>query len=94
MLVYTFGVFQKPLAEEFGWSREAVSSGVRALLLATDGGRHRSHFHSGLRTIQVGPGWINRPRPSLTIFGAAFASLSAAEHLRLCLHLLCHQLLR
>ena len=26
LLVYTFGVFLKPLAEEFGWSREAVSA--------------------------------------------------------------------
>jgi MFS-type transporter involved in bile tolerance (Atg22 family) len=27
LLVYTFSVFGKPLAAEFGWSREAISSG-------------------------------------------------------------------
>ena len=27
LFVYTFSVFVKPLAAEFGWSREAVSSG-------------------------------------------------------------------
>jgi hypothetical protein len=26
LLVYTFGIFLKPLAEEFSWSREAVSA--------------------------------------------------------------------
>jgi len=27
LFVYTFSVFVKPLAAEFGWSREAISSG-------------------------------------------------------------------
>ena len=27
LFVYTFSVFVKPLATEFGWSREAISSG-------------------------------------------------------------------
>ncbi len=36
MLVYTFGVFLKPMAAEFGWSREAVSAafGFAALAVA------------------------------------------------------------
>lgn len=29
LFVYTFSVFVKPLATEFGWSREAISSGFR-----------------------------------------------------------------
>ena len=37
LLVYTFGVFLKPLTVEFGWSREAVSSafGFAALMRKT-----------------------------------------------------------
>ena len=27
LFVYTFSLFVKPLASEFGWSREAISSG-------------------------------------------------------------------
>src|SRR4051794_17144106 len=36
LLVYTFGIFLKPLANEFGWSREAVSAafGFAALAVA------------------------------------------------------------
>jgi hypothetical protein len=36
LLVYTFGVFLKPLAEEFSWSREAVSAafGIAAMTVA------------------------------------------------------------
>ena len=36
LLVYTFGVFLKPIAEEFGWSREAVSAafGIAAMTVA------------------------------------------------------------
>ena len=36
LLVYTFGIFLKPLAEEFSWSREAVSAafGVAAMTVA------------------------------------------------------------
>ena len=36
LLVYTFGIFLKPLAEEFGWSREAVSAafGIAAMTVA------------------------------------------------------------
>ena len=36
LLVYTFGIFLKPLSQEFGWSREAVSLafGIAALMVA------------------------------------------------------------
>ena len=36
LLVYTFGIFLKPLAEEFSWSRESVSAafGIAAMMVA------------------------------------------------------------
>ena len=36
LLVYTFGIFLKPLADEFGWSREAISAafGIAAMTVA------------------------------------------------------------
>src|SRR5689334_4777039 len=36
VLVYTFGVFLKPLSQEFGWSRQAVSAafGIAAMTVA------------------------------------------------------------
>lgn len=36
VVVYTFGIFLKPLTEEFGWSRESVSMafGIAALTVA------------------------------------------------------------
>src|SRR6185312_10993847 len=36
LLVYTFGIFLKPLTEEFGWSREAASLafGIAAIMIA------------------------------------------------------------
>ena len=70
LLVYTFGVLLKPLAEEFSWSREAVSAafGVAAMTVAV---------------CSPGLGYLldrGRPRrvivPSLAVFGIAFASLS------------------
>jgi MFS family permease len=70
LLVYTFGVFLKPLAEEFHWSRQAVSLafGFAALSVATC-----SPFIGALldkvpaRRIVL---------PCFTVFGLAFASLS------------------
>jgi predicted MFS family arabinose efflux permease len=70
LLVYTFGVFLKPLAEEFSWSREAVSAafGISAMTVAV-----------------VSPplGYLlDRGRPArlivpcMLVFGTAFASLS------------------
>ncbi|HXW56306.1 MAG TPA: MFS transporter [Candidatus Cybelea sp.] len=70
LFVYTFSVFVKPLAAEFGWSREAVSSGF-AIAAVTLGG--------------VSPllgRWIDRFGPRriilacMTVFGCAIASLS------------------
>lgn len=34
LFVFTFGIFLKPLNEQFGWSREAVSSGFGFAALA------------------------------------------------------------
>ena len=70
LLIYTFGVFLKPLTEEFGWSREAVSAafGIAAMTVAV---------------MSPGLGYLlDRlpPRriivPSIAVFGTAFASLS------------------
>lgn len=70
LLVYTFGIFLKPLTAEFGWSREAVSSafGIAALSVAACSpviGMLLDRFPA--RRVF---------RPCLTIFGCAFASLS------------------
>jgi MFS family permease len=70
LLVYTFGVFLKPLAGEFSWSREAVSAafGLAAMTVAVCSpplGYLLDRIHP--RRIII---------PCLTIFGCAFASLS------------------
>ena len=70
LFVYTFSVFVKPLAAEFGWSREAISSGF-AIAAVTLG------FSSPL----LGR-WIDRFGPRriilscMTIYVCAIASLS------------------
>jgi MFS family permease len=70
LFVYTFSVFVKPLAAQFGWSREAISSGF-AIAAVTLG------FVSPL----LGR-WIDRFGPRriilvcMAIFGSAIASLS------------------
>jgi MFS family permease len=70
LFVYTFSVFVKPLATEFGWSREAISRGF-AIAAVTLG------FISPL----LGR-WIDRFGPRriilvcMPIFGCAIASLS------------------
>lgn len=70
LFVYTFGIFLKPLSDEFSWSREAVSSayGIAALTAAISA---------------VPLGWLFdrfRPRlviiPCLTVGACAFGSLS------------------
>ena len=70
LLVYTFAIFLKPLAAEFGWTREAISAafGVAALAVAA---------------CSPALGWLLDRYPArriilpcLTIFGCAFASLS------------------
>ena len=70
LFVYTFSVFVKPLATDFGWTREAISGGfaIAAITLGT-----------------VSPllgRWIDRLGPRhiiltcMTVFGCAIASLS------------------
>jgi MFS family permease len=70
LLVYTFGIFLKPLAEEFSWTREAVSVafGVAAMTVAVCSpplGYLLDRFSP--RRIIV---------PCLIVFGCAFASLA------------------
>ncbi|MGD0569182.1 MAG: MFS transporter [Candidatus Sulfotelmatobacter sp.] len=70
LFVYTFSVFVKPLAAEFGWSREAISSGFAIAALTL-----------GCISPLLGR-WIDRFGPRriilvcMTIFGCAVASLS------------------
>ncbi len=69
VLVFTFGVFLKPLVEAFGWSREAASSafGIAALTVAAcSPGLGYLLDHYPPRRVIV---------PCLTVFGLAFASL-------------------
>ena len=70
LLVYTFGVLLKPLAGEFGWSRESVSAafGVAAITVAVCSPPLGYFFD------RVNPTRIIVP--CLIVFGAAFASLS------------------
>ena len=70
LLVYTFGVFLKPLADEFGWSREAISAafGIAAMTVAL------CSPPLGLLLDRYSPRRVILP--CLTIFGCAFASLS------------------
>jgi predicted MFS family arabinose efflux permease len=70
LLVYTFGVFLKPLSTEFGWSREGVSAafGLAALSVAACSpplGYLLDRFPP--RRIII---------PCIAIFGLAFVSLS------------------
>ena len=70
VFIYTFGIFLKPLTEEFAWSRESVSAafGVAAMTVAVCSpplGYLLDRFHP--RRIIL---------PSLAVFGLAFASLS------------------
>jgi MFS family permease len=70
LFVYTFAVFVKPLSAEFGWSREAVSSGFAMAAVTV-----------GLCSPLLGR-WIDRfgPRriilPCMTVFGCGIASLA------------------
>jgi len=70
LLVYTFGVFLKPITAEFGWSRQAASAafGIAALAVAACSpplGLLLDRYPA--RRIIL---------PCLTVFGCAFASLS------------------
>jgi len=70
LFVYTFSVFVKPLATEFGWSREAISSGFAIAAVTL-----------GVCSPPLGR-WIDRFGPRriilacMTIYGCAIASLS------------------
>jgi MFS family permease len=70
ILVYTFAVLLKPLALEFSWSREAVSSayGILAVMSAV------CSTPLGYLFDRLGPKRI--VVPCVAIFGCAFASLS------------------
>ena len=70
LLVYTFGVFLKPLAEEFGWSRAAVSAafGIAAMTVAV------CSPPLGYLLDRVSPRRILVP--CMAVFGCAFASLA------------------
>jgi len=69
LFIYTFTIFLKPLASEFGWSREAISAGfgIAALAVAASSpvlGRLLDRYPA--RRIIL---------PCMTVFGCAFASL-------------------
>lgn len=70
LFVYTFSVFVKPLAADFGWSREAISGGFAIAAVTL-----------GIVSPFLGR-WIDRFGPRqiiltcMTIFGCAVASLS------------------
>jgi MFS family permease len=70
LFVYTFSVFVKPLAAEFGWNREAISSGFAIAAVTL-----------GLCSPLLGR-WIDRFGPRriilicMTVYGCAIASLS------------------
>ena len=70
LLVYTFGIFLKPLTEEFAWSRQAVSLafGIAAMALAA------ASPPLGYLIDRLGPRRIILL--CLTTFGCAFASLA------------------
>ncbi len=70
LFVYTFGILLKPLADEFGWSRQAISSGfgIAAMSLAL------ASPVLGYLLDRLGPRRVIVP--CLTVFGAAFASLA------------------
>ena len=70
LLVFTFGIFLKPLSAEFGWSRESISAafGFAALTVAVCSpplGHLLDRF--GPRKVVL---------PCMAVFGTAFASLS------------------
>jgi len=70
LLVYTFGIFLKPLADEFGWSREAISAafGIAAMTVAV------CSPPLGYLLDRAGPRRVIVP--CLVVFGTAFASLA------------------
>lgn len=70
LLVFTFGIFLKPIGQEFGWSRESISAafGIAAMTVAAcSPGLGRLLDRHNTRTIVL---------PCMTIFGLAILSLS------------------
>ena len=74
LLVFTFGIFLKPLTAEFSWSRQAYSLafGIAAMTVAV------SSPGLGYLLDRFGPKRIILP--CLTIYGCAFASLFFLTH--------------
>ena len=70
LLVYTFGIFLKPLTEEFGWSREAASLafGIAAIMIAVCS-PPLGYLLDRMRARRV-------ILPCVMVFGSAFASLA------------------
>jgi MFS family permease len=68
---YTFAVFLRPITEEFGWSRQSVSSAYGAMALAAAGSAPLlGHLIDRLGAARV---FV----PCAAVSGCAFASLSA-----------------
>src|SRR6478672_2768899 len=86
LFVYTFSVFVKPLAAEFGWTREAISSGFAIAAITL-----------GVCSPLLGR-WIDRFGPRriilvcMTIYGCAIASLSVLHSGLLQFYLTCFAL--
>jgi MFS family permease len=74
LLVYTFGVFLKPIAAEFSWSRQAVSLafGLAAIFVAI------CSPILGALLDRIPPQRVLLP--CFAVFGAAFASLALLSH--------------
>jgi predicted MFS family arabinose efflux permease len=74
LLVYTFGIFLKPLTEEFGWSRQSasLSFGIAAMMLAA------CSPLLGYLLDRVGARRVILP--CMIVFGCAFASLALLTH--------------
>jgi MFS family permease len=70
VLAYTFGIFLKPIAETFQWSRESVSAafGIAAMTAAVCAPL------TGMLLDRFGPRGVIAP--AIVVFGAAFASIS------------------
>ena len=70
VLVYTFGIFLKPISETFGWGRESVSGafGIAAMTAAV------CAPFTGMLLDRFGPRRVILP--AIVVFGAAFASIS------------------
>lgn len=70
LFVYTFGIFLKPLAEEFHWTRQAVSSafGIAAMCIAV------CSPMLGVALDRFGP--VRVIAPCVVVFGLGFAALS------------------